>query len=58
MPLKTPKLPAKARSRNVSTMARYRVRASSRSCQEVHFEASQVAQSRRAGDVNNLYFGA
>jgi hypothetical protein len=32
--------------------------ASSRSRQEVRAEAIQSAQSRRAGDVNNLYFGA
>ena len=32
--------------------------ANSRSRQEVRAEAIQSAQSRRAGDVNNLYFGA
>jgi hypothetical protein len=32
--------------------------ASTRSRQEVRPEAIQSAQSRRAGDVNNLYFGA
>jgi precorrin-4 methylase len=32
--------------------------ASTRSRQEVRAEAIQSAQSHRAGDVNNLYFGA
>ena len=32
--------------------------ASTRSRQEVRADAIQSAQSRRAGDVNNLYFGA
>lgn len=32
--------------------------ANSRSRQDVRAEAIQSAQSRRAGDVNNLYFGA
>ena len=32
--------------------------ASDRSRQEVRAEAIQSAQSRHAGDVNNLYFGA
>jgi hypothetical protein len=32
--------------------------AGSRSRQEVRAEAIQSAQTRRAGDVNNLYFGA
>lgn len=32
--------------------------AGSRSRQEVRAEAVQSAQNRRAGDVNNLYFGA
>jgi hypothetical protein len=32
--------------------------AGSRSRQEVRAEAVQSAQTRRAGDVNNLYFGA
>lgn len=32
--------------------------AGSRSRQEVRAEAAQSAQNRRAGDVNNLYFGA
>jgi hypothetical protein len=32
--------------------------ASNRSRQEVRAEAIQSAQSRYAGDVNNLYFGA
>jgi hypothetical protein len=32
--------------------------AGSRSRQDVRSEAMQSAQSRRAGDVNNIYFGA